>query len=495
MAHPAVGGDEYPPVLSYGGGHPFQVHKRRIPDFEDRHTTVVYKRPRFGDQVAFRPAEEPHGFPQHTHPHHQPHPHHLPYQHPHHSHASTHSHNTPEPAACAMERTASGLSIKSEPTELNNWTELLTDEKAAQRVRDHMTTFRRRNPDSKHERILRSIINPRGNPTKAEQYKLDNESLQSIFSAANEIFFNGRLSQRVMWDWSHTSSTQYDSDVIGTTALRPAPRNTKGFETLIVLSSPILQDERYSRRLLISTFLHELIHSYLFICCGFRARECGGHPPGFHTIAKLIDDWAGAESALYLSKIEADLERFRLGRGSDWHPDDEDGEDGRATDDVYPCLGITEHIGPGSQDEYFRSQSPDGNYSKNEAMEDDYFKNQPIENNFFKMRTTEDSYFRRHTVDDSYFTDEPLEDNYFKNQAKEDDYFRNHPIDDSFSRNGPAEDSYFNNSDRTEWRHRAIARPSYLGDRGRGRGRGHGDDDDDHLNSSPYVYVRSISRP
>ncbi|KAK3693538.1 hypothetical protein B0T22DRAFT_42615 [Podospora appendiculata] len=490
MAHPAVGGDEYPPVLSYGGGHPFQVHKRRIPDSEDRHNTVVYKRPRFGDQVAFRPAEEPHGFP-HPHPHHhpqpQPQPHYHPYQHPHHPRTHTH---TPEPAACAMERTASGLSIKSEPTELNNWTELLTDEKAAQRVRDHMTTFRRRNPDSKHERILRSIINPRGNPTKAEQYKLDNESLESIFSAANEIFFNGRLSQRVMWDWSHTSSAQYDSDVIGTTALRPAPRNTKGFETLIVLSSPILQDERYSRRLLISTFLHELIHSYLFICCGFRARECGGHPPGFHTIAKLIDDWAGAESALYLSKIEADLERFRLRRGSDWRSDEEDEEDGRMADDVYPCLGITEHIGPDSQDRCFRSQSPDGNYFKNEVMEDEYFKNQPTENNFFKMRTTEDNPFRRHTVDDSHFKDEPLEDNYFKNQATEDEYFRNHPVDDCFSRNGSAEDSYFDSSGTTEWRHRAIARPFYPGGGGR-----RNDDDNDHFNSSPYVYVRSISRP
>ncbi|KAK3935917.1 hypothetical protein QBC46DRAFT_234135, partial [Diplogelasinospora grovesii] len=250
----------------------------------------------------------------------------------------------------AMERTASGLSIRADPTERCASTELLEDDEAAQRVRDHMATFRRRNPDSKHERILRSIITPRGaSSVHAESYPLDNDSLESIFSAVNEIFFNGRLSQRVMWDWSHESSTQYDSRIIGTTALRRA--STRGFETLIVLSSPILGDSNkvYSRRLLISTFIHELIHSYLFICCGFRARYCGGHTPGFRVIAKLIDDWAGPESALYLDKMEADLERFRI------HPPEGSREKGvgvgvghehqhllRMVDDrgIYPCSGL-----------------------------------------------------------------------------------------------------------------------------------------------------------
>lgn len=244
-----------------------------------------------------------------------------------------------------MERTASGHSIRSEPTEGSARTELLEDEEAEQRVRDHMANFRRRFPDSKHERILRSIINPRSNA----EYPLDNNSLESIFSAANEMFFNGRLSQRVMWDWSHESSAQYDSQVIGTTALRRA--SNRGFETLIVLSSPILRDAKYSRRLLISTFLHELIHSYLFICCGFRARYCGGHTPAFHAIADMIDEWAGPESALHLGKVEADLERFRIdspepgvtgptGTG----PGAGDDEDRYAFrhHEYYPCSGITE---------------------------------------------------------------------------------------------------------------------------------------------------------
>ncbi|KAJ4415631.1 hypothetical protein N0V85_002625 [Neurospora sp. IMI 360204] len=93
-----------------------------------------------------------------------------------------------------MERTASGHSIRAEPTPAGpgGGTELLEDDIAAERVRAHMANFRRKFPDSKHERILRSIINPRIN---AED-ELDNDSLESIFSAANEIFFNGRLSQR-----------------------------------------------------------------------------------------------------------------------------------------------------------------------------------------------------------------------------------------------------------------------------------------------------------
>lgn len=103
-----------------------------------------------------------------------------------------------------------------------------------------------------------------------------------------------------------------------------------------MLSSAILKDKKWSRRLLISTFLHELIHSYMFICCGFGAREEGGHTKGFREIARLIDDWAGGEEGarLYLGRVEADLELFReegyeeeLYRGGDIG--------GRA----YPCLG------------------------------------------------------------------------------------------------------------------------------------------------------------
>ncbi|RKU48466.1 hypothetical protein DL546_003014 [Coniochaeta pulveracea] len=215
-------------------------------------------------------------------------------------------------AGAGMERTNSGMSISDDMTDGFALIELLGDMAAAQRVQEHMATFWRRNPDSKHERVLRSIIRPR---SVTSAYPLDDHALQSMFIAANELFFNGRLSKRVTWDWSHASSQQYDSSVIGTTALRRA--SGRGFETLIVLSSPILRARKYSRRLLISTFLHELIHSYMFICCGFTARQCGGHTPGFKTIAGLIDDWAGSASLLHLREMEADLSCFREDCGMD----------------------------------------------------------------------------------------------------------------------------------------------------------------------------------
>jgi len=360
MAPPFAGGDELPPIRHSPGHHPFAL-KRRTVEIEDDVYLPKRLRPMYigpyapYEEVAFRAADAhpfaPH--PQFSDEHQQPHRRQSPHRHAHYYHQrqrplqshsyshspsrSPHRHQSPDTASCTMERTASGLSIRSEPTEGNAWTELLEDEEAEQRVRDHMANFRRRFPDSKHERILRSIINPRSNA----EYPLDNDSLESIFSAANEMFFNGRLSKRVMWDWSHESSTRYDSQVIGTTALRRA--SNRGFETLIVLSSPILRDAKYSRRLLISTFLHELIHCYLFICCGFRARSCGGHTPAFHAIAKMIDDWAGPESALHLSKVEADLERFRVGTSEPGLATGGDEEPFRYRHhEYYPCSGITE---------------------------------------------------------------------------------------------------------------------------------------------------------
>jgi hypothetical protein len=212
-------------------------------------------------------------------------------------------------SSCAMERTASGLSISSDttfhPATCLDGTQILADADAAWLVGQHMGSCRRRSPDSQHERILRSLIQPK---SKEAEFSLDNDALRSIFSAANELFFYNRLAGRVTWDWSHSSSPQYQEQIIGTTALRRSKLG--GYETLIVLSQPILKDKKYSRRLLISTFLHELIHSYLFICCGFKARACGGHTAGFRRIAGLIDDWAGPDN-LHLKDMEADLNRFR----------------------------------------------------------------------------------------------------------------------------------------------------------------------------------------
>lgn len=213
---------------------------------------------------------------------------------------------------CSMERTASGLSISSGTTHASSTRQqqelgLLEDLEASQLVRDHAANFvRRSRNNSRHERVLRTLINPKN---REAEFPIDEAALESIFSAANAIFFASRLSKRVTWDWSHESAPQYQSSVIGTTALRRC-RKLGGYETLIVLSRPILMSSNFSRRLLISTFLHELIHSYLFVSCGFKAKESGGHTEGFHQIAAVIDRWAGPEH-LRLREMEADLESYR----------------------------------------------------------------------------------------------------------------------------------------------------------------------------------------
>ncbi|KKA29959.1 hypothetical protein TD95_003786 [Thielaviopsis punctulata] len=205
---------------------------------------------------------------------------------------------------------------------------LLTDAQAAQVVRDHLSMAHRK-PNSQHERILRTLVFPR---TRAADFELDDAALASIFSSANELFFAGRLQGRVAWDWSHTRSTQYHQNIIGTTAVRKRPAAIGGgLETLIILSQPILRDGGFNRRLLISTFLHEMIHCFLFVSCGMAAIKDGGHTPGFKEIARMIDSWAG-QKTLHLCEMEADLERFRdspaplvedrhgSGRGMWYHP-------------------------------------------------------------------------------------------------------------------------------------------------------------------------------
>lgn len=267
---------------------------------------------------------EVHLQPNHTHRQHQS----LPLHHENAAAASI----APAPVACLMARTDSGRMIMTE-TDLQPSLECpgfspQQDREAALRVKQHMA--RPRPHVKRHERILRALIHPRAHADKATDFPLDHAALESIFSAADEIFFQGRLSCRVHWEWSSGCVSmlstagggggslklqghggQQGGRIIGTTALRRAsPPERGGYETLIVLSSPILKDTSYNRRLLISTFLHELIHSYLFICCGFKARHCGGHTDGFKDIAATIDQWAG-RGTLRLCDMEADLEHFR----------------------------------------------------------------------------------------------------------------------------------------------------------------------------------------
>ncbi|KAL1882249.1 hypothetical protein Daus18300_000735 [Diaporthe australafricana] len=226
---------------------------------------------------------------------------------------SNDGHLSPEPApvACFMERTNSGRTILTESEFHTNQVECNDfspeeDKAAAARVRRHVNNPRR--DVRRHERILRSLIHPKDH--RGADFPLDDTALESIFSAADEIFFQGRLSRRVQWEWSSSEQNDYSSRIIGTTALREAQPPIAGYETLIVLSSPLLKDTSFNRRLLISTFLHELIHSYLFICCGFKARHCGGHTHGFREIAAVIDEWAG-RGTLRLCDMEADLAHFK----------------------------------------------------------------------------------------------------------------------------------------------------------------------------------------
>lgn len=226
---------------------------------------------------------------------------------------------SPQPLACFMARTDSGrgflAAANQQPAPCGEFSPE-EDSEAAFKVEQHIK--RAKGKVKRHERILRTLIHPKAHADKRTDFPLDNAALESIFSAADEIFFYGKLSRRVHWEWSSgcVSVPQQGggggaSRIIGTTALRTANYpHTDGYETLIVLSSPILKDTSYNRRLLISTFLHELIHSYLFICCGFKARHCGGHTPGFQHIAKLIDQWVGHDT-LRLCDIDADLERFK----------------------------------------------------------------------------------------------------------------------------------------------------------------------------------------
>ncbi|KAK1972294.1 hypothetical protein LY78DRAFT_698778 [Colletotrichum sublineola] len=258
---------------------------------------------------------------------------------------------SPDPAdadVCSsqMERTASGLSISSNTNIYSAQNDddltLLDDDAAARLVEDRLHLGRRRTKDTQHERILRSLIRPR---SRDAEFSIDNAALESIFSAANEIFFHNSLSQRVTWDWSHASSAQYKDHIIGTTALRRSKMG--GFETLIVLSNPILKNKQYNRRLLISTFLHELIHSYLFIKCGVKARECGGHTAGFRRIAELIDLWAGSDN-LHLRDMEADLEHFR--EDEKYFPADDTNFMNAAFRAVVP--EVHENLGPNHHTQY-----------------------------------------------------------------------------------------------------------------------------------------------
>jgi hypothetical protein len=149
-------------------------------------------------------------------------------------------------------------------------------------------------------RIFRNLV--------IRREELDDNSLNDLLLAADKTIFAGRLAGRVRWEWS-SGQPEYECDLLGTTSLRPADPSIGGFETLIVLSRPLLQNRKYSRDLLLSAFLHELIHSYLFIRRGLKHAQDDGHTEGFRMIAELIDTYFG-QQRLHLYNMRANLSNF-----------------------------------------------------------------------------------------------------------------------------------------------------------------------------------------
>jgi SprT-like family len=165
--------------------------------------------------------------------------------------------------------------------------------------------FRRRvnrRHDHLTSRILHDLINRRAT--------LSDDSLDNLLHAADKIFFDGKLSGRVRWKWSEPDQKCYETELLGTTAIRNAHHTVGGFETLVVLSEPLLRRGPYDRDLLLSAFLHELVHCYLFIRCGINHAMHDGHTEGFQKIARLINNWIG-NHRLHLCHMRANLNLFQ----------------------------------------------------------------------------------------------------------------------------------------------------------------------------------------
>ncbi|KFY25782.1 hypothetical protein V493_04458 [Pseudogymnoascus sp. VKM F-4281 (FW-2241)] len=174
----------------------------------------------------------------------------------------------------------------------------LTDEEASRRVE---RCFKKRQ-NKLSGRILRNQLN--------SDLSLGQESLDDIRFAADNVLFDGMLLGKVKWRWSKEGEEGYENELLGSTTPQYSPET--GIEARIVLSRPLLLSGRYSRDLLLSTFLHELVHCYLFICCGDQAQKDGGHTPGFQQIVQLINGWVG-NSRLRLCSMKADLDHFTIG--------------------------------------------------------------------------------------------------------------------------------------------------------------------------------------
>lgn len=174
------------------------------------------------------------------------------------------------------------------------------DEQAARRFEDDL----RKNWRAGHlaVRILRDLI--------LRREPLDDEALHDLLITANKVLFNNTLT-RVSWRWSDENDLRFATELLGTTCKESSPCMDSGYSNLtIILSRPLLKSNAYDRDLLLSAFLHELIHCYLFIKCGINhAYMCDGHTWGFKHIANMIEQWIGT-GRLHLGNMRARLEDF-----------------------------------------------------------------------------------------------------------------------------------------------------------------------------------------
>lgn len=179
-------------------------------------------------------------------------------------------------------------------TDIANFEE--DDMRAAEMVEVNMK--RAGNDSEKQE--LRNYING--------QLPLGADDLNEIRRLADGVWFNGTLKGKVNWRWSDNESL-FNHQYLAATATRCAKAGGRDVETQIILSTPLLRQGDFDRRLLISAWLHELVHSYLFIQCGMIAVAKGGHTAGFQKIGALIDEWTG-HGQLHLKETKADLKKF-----------------------------------------------------------------------------------------------------------------------------------------------------------------------------------------
>lgn len=163
---------------------------------------------------------------------------------------------------------------------------------------------------SRYARTLEKLLNRTLDPESNSISFL----LKDILTLTDKVFFNRKLRTNIEWRWSRPNEEGYATDFLGTTTpiylndmQNPGHERT---QAEIVLSSPFLRSKEYKSTLLISTFIHELVHCYLFVTCGRKAEKNDGHTEAFEKIVHEIEKWLQNDD-LRLCNMKADLDFFK----------------------------------------------------------------------------------------------------------------------------------------------------------------------------------------